>query len=172
MWVAKLVYDRPGNLILPRTRKYGLSMLAYPLSYFPKGDVIIVQFAATLHGAPENIKKCIAELKTATGIKYLEVNGNFLVGVVEEPIHMAPFYNPDIIHLQPAIFPKQGLLTVYVGSFRRSTLSNVITKLKSAGIKVLYFGEQDVKNISIMRVNPELTIKQQLALDLALEYGY
>ncbi|MFH1823582.1 MAG: helix-turn-helix domain-containing protein [archaeon] len=170
MWVAKLSFDGTKGFIGPLTKKYKVNLFGFPLSYFYKKDWIIVNITGIIIG---NNKKFVSELTKHSRVLDFEINGDFFIGTIKEPIFAKGIYNEKIIHLAPALIDENGLETINISSFNKKELVKVLDALKTKyEVKMHYFEQRKVKNISIIHENPELTDKQKKALHLAIKNGY
>jgi len=63
--------------------------------------------------------------------------------------------------------------TLTIGTFDKKILDKLIINLeKLYKLKIHYIQERKIKNISIIKENPELTKKQKKAIEIAIKNGY
>ncbi len=173
MWVAKISFDGKQAFLGSRTLKYKVNIFAFPLSFFYQKDHIILHATGILLGEKKNKKSFIKDLKKAERLINLELNQDFFVMTIKEPIMAKAIYNKDLIHLSPALIDENGLETINIASFEKNQINKAIFTLeKLYKTKIHYIQEKKVKNISIMQENPELTEKQKQAMELAIKQGY
>src|SRR3989344_7710904 len=173
MWVAKIILDGRNAVIGCRTLKYKVNMTGFPLSYSYSSNYIIVNLSGNISGEEKNKKKFIKEWKKSGGLINLELNEDFFIATIKEPLFLKPVYNSDIIHLAPAIIDENGMESIEVGCFSRIKLNKLVNLLaKRYNSKIQYIKEKKIKSISIMRQYPELTEKQRKAIELAIKKGY
>ena len=103
MWVAKIKFSGKGTLIGSKTPKYKVNLFGFPLSYFYEKNWIVVHITGTIFGKDEDKKKFIKELKREKRTIGFEVNDDFFIGTIKEPLIAKIFYNKDIFYNQPEI---------------------------------------------------------------------
>lgn len=173
MWTTKLSFDGSEALIGSKTLKHKVNMFAFPLSYFYEKKHIIVNITGIILGKEKNKKDFIKDLKKSERLVNLEVNEDFFIGTIKEPIFSKTLYNKNIIHLAPALIDENGKETINISCFEKKQLSKAIETLEKAfSTKVYYIQEKKIKNISIVKQAPELTEKQKQAMSLAIKNGY
>ncbi len=173
MWVAKISFDGKNALIGSRTLKYKVNLYGFPLSYFYHKKYILVHITGILIGSEKNKRRFIKDLKKSKRLVDLEVNEDFFIGTIKEPLIAKSVYNKNIIHLSPAIIDENGDETLNIASFNKQELSKGIAILERVyNAEINYIRQKKVKNISIVKENPELTDKQKKALELAIKHGY
>ncbi len=173
MWTAKISFDGSKALIGSRTLKHKVNIFAFPLSYFYQKNWIIVNITGILLGEEKNKQTFIKDLKKSPRLINLEFNKDFFIATIKEPAYAKTLYNKNIIHLSPALIDENGQETINTASFNKKQLSKAITTLeKSFETKIHYIQEKKIKNISIIKQNPELTDKQKQAINLAIKHHY
>ncbi len=173
MWVAKIKFSSENTLIGSKAAKHKVNLFGFPLSYYYEKEWVIVQIAGTLFGEEKNKEEFLKDLKKEKRIINLELNNDFLIGVVREPICTKAIYNKDIIHISPAFISEEGFEVIDVGSFDRSKLISIVKLMEERHKgKLLSIQQKKIKSISIMRIHPELTEKQKKAIGLAVKHGY
>jgi len=103
MWVAKVSFDGSKAHIGSKTLKHKINLFGFPLSHFYQGNWIIVNITGILIGEEKNKKVFIKDLKSSKRTKNLEVNQDFFIGTIKEPIIAKNIYNKDVIHISPAL---------------------------------------------------------------------
>jgi len=173
MWTAKISFDGKNALIGSKTLKHKVNFFGFPLSYSYQKNCIIVHITGILTGKEKNKKEFIKDFKKAERLINLEVNGDFFIGTIKEPLLAKDVYNKEIIHLAPALIDENGNETINIGSFKKQNIIKAITILeKHYKAKLHSVEERKVKSISIIKEHPELTDKQKNALELAIKHGY
>jgi len=173
MWVAKIKFSSENTLIGSKAAKHKVSIFGFPLSYYYEKRWIIVQVAGTIFGNENNKKEFLKELKKEKRVINLELNEDFLIGIIKEPVYAKSIYNKDIIHISPAFISEEGYEIINVGSFDREKLMQIIKLMEERYQgKLLSIQKKKIKSISVMRVHPELTEKQKKAMELAIKHGY
>lgn len=173
MWTAKITFDGSRALIGSKTLKHKINIFAFPLSYSYEKNYIIVHITGNILGKENNIKKFIKDLKKQKRTINFELNNNFFIGTIKEPIKAKNIYNKNLIHLSPALIDENAQEFITIGSFNKKNLEKASKTLrKHWKAKLLYIKEKKIKNISIIQQHPELTLKQKQAIELAIKNGY
>ncbi len=172
MWVSQISFDCGNALLGKIASNNNVSLVGYPLSSFQKRKEIIVNIAGTIFGKEIDKKSFFKELNESNRIIDFEVNGDFLVGTIKEPSISMEFYTKDIFHIAPVVI-SENIETMTLGSFRKESLIKAIEFFeKMHNAKIKYIKKKKIKNISIIKQNPDLTDKQKEAMGLAIKHGY
>ena len=172
MWVSQISFDCSNALLGKIASNNKVSLVGYPLSSFQKRKEIIVNIAGTIFGKEIDKKSFFKELNESNRIIDFEVNGDFLVGTIKEPSISMEFYTKDIFHIAPVVI-SENIETMTLGSFRKESLIKAIEFFeKMHNAKIKYIKNKKIKNISIIKQNPDLTDKQKEAMGLAIKHGY
>ena len=167
------MFDGSKALIGSRTLKHKVNVFAFPLSYFYEKNYIILNATGILLGKEKNKKEFIKDFKKAERFVNLELNEDFFIMTIKEPIYAKTIYNKNIIHLAPALIDENGKETISIACFEKKQLSKAIATLEKAfKTEIYYIQEKKIKNISIIKQAPELTDKQKQAMHLAIKNGY
>lgn len=173
MWVAKIKFSGEGTLIGSKTPKHEINLFGFALSYFYEKDWIIVHITGTIVGKEEDKKRFVKELKKEDRVIDLELNDDYFIGTIKEPMYTKDIYNKNIIHLAPALISEQGYEVITIGCFKREPLNKVIKILqKERGGRLISIQQKRIKSISVMKLHPDLTTKQKQAMELAIKHGY
>ncbi|MCD4760140.1 helix-turn-helix domain-containing protein [archaeon] len=173
MFIAKIKFSAKNTLIGNKLAKYNLNMFGFPLSFYYEKDWIIVHITGTLIGNEKNKKKLLKEFKKERRVINFELNGDFFVGTIKEPLFTKIIYNKNIIHVTPAYLSEKGEEFITIGCFKREPLMKVFRSLKKfKNGELLSINEKKIKSISIIKVHPDLTEKQKKAFNLAIKNGY
>jgi predicted DNA binding protein len=173
MWTAKIKFSTEGTLIGSKAVKYNLDFFGFPISYNYEKNWVIVQLAGNVIGSQENITRFLKEAKKEKRVVNLEINNNFVIAEIKEPLYTNDLYQKDIFHVSPALISSKGFEIVEIGSFSRDKLIRVIELLeKNLHAKVLSISNKKIKTISLAKISPDLTDKQKSAMTLAIKNGY
>ncbi len=173
MWTCKIEIDGKEAHLGSKTLKHKITLAGFPLSFSYQGKWVIVHITGILIGNSKNKKEFVKDLKGSSRLINFELNEDFFIGTIKEPIFAKTIYNKDLIYLAPAIINENGKEIITVGSFDKQILSKFISTLeKNYDTKIHYIQERKIKNISIVEQNPELTDKQKQAMQLAIKNGY
>ncbi len=156
MWQAKVKFSSENTLIGSKAAKHKISLFGFPLSYYYEKEWIVVQIAGTIFGSENNKKAFLKELKKEKRVVDLELNEDFLIGIIKEPIYTKSIYNKDIIHISPVLISEEGYEIINVGSFDREKLMQIIKLMEEIYQgKLLSIQQRKIKSISVMRVHPK-----------------
>jgi len=186
MWVLKVRGYDEGNIYGSKTKKHKVVMHYYPLNYYLEKNIYYFIAVGLIEGEEKNIKEFFKDLKRDNKksknkryVVHLEIDGNFFICItaqhktieVNKYIHF--FYNPKIIHINPAVYDKEGYETWNIACLNRKEIDKLL-KIgeKKYKAEILSFKEAKIKNIGILSILPEITEKQKKAFYLAYENGY
>lgn len=173
MWILKLRYYNENNILNKLVKELNIDIHGYPLSSYQKGKEFLVNAAGTISGTKENKHEFLRKLKKSKEIKNIEINGDFFVLTIIQPISTKHVYSPELIHIEPVKLTKDFWQEYYLGSWNRESLSKVIDqKIKGVKCKILKFKKEKIKDISITSIAPQLTNKQRDAFKIALKERY
>ena len=103
----------------------------------------------------------------------LEMNGDFFIGKVIEPIEGKDMYNRNVIYTRPWLIDEDGRQVIVASAFEKKYIERFIETIeKFHSIKVDYLRQEKIWNISFALNVPDLTEKQKWAIDLAVRNGY
>ncbi|MBD3252611.1 hypothetical protein GF386_02680 [Candidatus Pacearchaeota archaeon] len=173
MWTAKIIFDGSRALIGSRTLKYKINLFGFPLSFYYEKKCVIVNLTGIILGEEKNKKAFLRDLRKARRLINIDLNGDFFIATIKEPPYAKKVYNKDVIHLSPALVDENAKVTINIGCFSRDNLVKAINALEKAfSSKIHFIKERKVRNISIIKENPELTEKQKQSMNLAIRNGY
>lgn len=173
MWTAKISIDGSKLLVGNLTLKHKINFFGFPLSYYYEKGFVIVNITGVLLGENKNKVNFVKDLRKSSRIINLEINEDFFIATIKDPIHSKDFYNKSIIHLAPALIDENGKETINIGCFDKRDLGKAIETIeKHYNAKIHFIQEKKIKNISVIKQNPELTDKQKHAMALAIKHGY
>ncbi len=173
MWVAKIKYRAEKALFGSFTLKHKVTLTGYPISSIGRKKSIFSTVAGVLFGEPRAKQAFLKDLKSDRRVLHLESRKDFVIALIKEPKWTAPFYDPLIIHIKPALVSDKADYIYELGSWKHEKLQNLITVLrKYRDATLLRFSEERISNITLLGLLPELTDKQKRALELAIKHGY
>ncbi|HIH32021.1 TPA: hypothetical protein HA235_04910 [Candidatus Woesearchaeota archaeon] len=172
MWVAKIKFSTKGTLIGSRAEKYKIVLYGYPVSFVKDKDWIKVNVVGRVIGDDKKIRQFCNDLKKQERVLHLEMNNNFMIATIKEPLFLECVYNEKILHVSPAVISHEGYEILNLASFDRKLLEDTYKALKNNSGELLSIKKSKVTGISIMRMSNELTEKQRAAIELAIKHGY
>jgi predicted DNA binding protein len=153
--------------------KSKVSFSGYPLSYWKDRKNLYVVMAGVAIGEEKDKNALFKEIKQLKDVVDFERSKDFAILVTKQPLFSEPVYDPRIIRPNPAVISKDGYHIWDLASFDRKALEKVWSfAQKHLKARLLTFKEEKISNISFTRLLPELTDKQKIAMDLAVDNGY
>jgi len=153
--------------------KHQVSMTGYPLSYYKDKKWLYLFAAGFMFGEEKNKKALIRDIKKQPEFVKLDVNKDFMVMIIKQPLWSEAVYDPRIIRPSPVIINKTGYHVWDMASFERKLLEKVLRfSEKYLDAEVLKFKEEKLSNIFLTKLLPELTNLQKKALEIAINNGY
>ncbi len=174
MWVAKLQIDSEDKLLGSRTKKFRVVLAGYPVSSYEKGVNLYLFIAGFLTGKEKNKIEFINDLRKDKRVLNLENKGDFIIGQIKQPPEAKILYRPNIIHLEPVIIDERGYTNWTIGSWDKKALIDLIKVIKKIfkNCKLIHIKERKITSFSIVSIRPELTEKQEKAVELAIKNSY
>jgi len=173
MWVAKIKVNSKNTLIGKHAQKTGVTITGYPISWEIFHDGIYVHLVGNMFGSKQQKNRFITALKKESRTIHLETHNSFLIGQIKEPLLTKAIYNHKLLHVQPVIISPNGYQLWTLGSWKKQELTKLFTQLKkNYNAQLLKMSQEKIKNFSITKITPELTKKQEQAIQLAIQHGY
>ncbi len=148
-------------------------MTGYPLSYYKDKKWIYLFAAGFMFADEKNKKAMIKDIKKQPEFVNIDVNKNFMLLLMKQPLWSESIYDPKIIRPKPIIINKSGYHVWDLASFDRELLINALKVAeKYLGAEVLKLKEEKISNISFSKLLPDLTKNQKKALEIAINDGY
>jgi predicted DNA binding protein len=186
MWTLKVKGFEKDNLFNSQAIKHKVSIHYYPLSHYLKNDFYYFTAVGIVEGNEKNVRAFFNDLKkenkkskTKRYVVKLEINGNFYVCVsaqhksveAEKFVHL--YYDPKIIHIDPAVIDSKGYETWNIAVMEKKDLEEPLRiGERKYNARISSLKETKLKNIGILSVLPEITERQKEAFLLAYENGY
>lgn len=173
MWVSKIRIKGDGALIAGLCKKHNVSASGYPLSTVRNGDDILVSVLMFVFGENENKVKFFNEFKDNPRVVNAELKGHCIIGQIRESLVFSSMYNYNVIHIEPVKASEDGSELWTVASWDKKELMEFSNLMEREYDSVLLkMKQEDVSNVSILTIHPELTDSQRGAMELALKNGY
>jgi predicted DNA binding protein len=174
MWVLKFQSSRKSSIFEPIAKRYNLTINGYPITSFRKDNKYYFVGAGRLIGKDEDIKKCLAGIKKNKKVKKIERKKDFFIVLYERDELLRKFYDPRFIQIKPIVIDAKGNETWELGSFNKKPLMELVSFLRKQPIefKLLKFKQEILDNLAIINIIPDITKKQNKALQLAVDNGY
>lgn len=174
MWVMNLKLVSNKQVMGKMAIKHKVSLTGYTLSYWKDDKWLYLITCGLIFGEEKNKKEFIKSLRKSDDIVRVEMNGDFGIIEIRQPLWSEPFWDSRIIRPAPVIINwKERKHIWYMASFDKKILMNVyeIAK-KTRNAELLKLKEEKLSDISITRMIPKLTKKQKMALEIAINNGY
>ena len=173
MWICKIKVEGEKFLLGRKAKKFNVDLVGYPLSHKKTKKELIITVCGLVFGEEKTKKLFFKDMENDKNIKKFEFKDDFSISSMSQPLESEPLYNPEIIYINPIIISKQGYIIWELASWEKKNLDRIIGfAVKYFNGKILKFKEEKISNISILRLLPELTKKQKLALEIAIKNGY
>jgi predicted DNA binding protein len=173
MWEAKIKIEGSESLIGSAMKKSGASGSGYPISSKQLKDGISVFFMGILEGTEEQKDKFIEEIKKHPRMIHFEREGDQIISQILEPLRLESSFNPHLIHTEPVVIKEDGTEYWSIGSWKREHLTDFIESLeKSHNAELIKISKKKITNFSFISSNPPISIKQKMAIELAIKEGY
>ena len=173
MWVAKVKLSGEKGRIGSRTKKFGVSVSGFPVSFYTQKDGIYIYMVGFISGEQKNKDRFIKDLRKEKGVLHFENKDNFIITQVVEPLRLKPMYNYRIINLEPIFIDEKGYNHWTIGSWNKKELIDFIKVVeKEYNGTLISINQQKITNFSILSMQPQLTSKQKKAIELAIKENY
>lgn len=151
----------------------------YPLGHVLNGTELHLSSIHVLQGPPDGIRKYVGYLKKHPDILRIEGSGNVYLTKAREhiyPIEYRAAYNPELVHVAPAVNGNDGVETWQLASWNRAPLQRLVALSKTSPIvlefELLEFRRKVIHDVYVASLLPKLSPKQREALRRAHEEGY
>jgi len=175
MWVAKVEMEDDKDIISARTKKFKVTVVGKLLSKFVKDGTVHLQGAGLVMGEEGRINQFLKDLKKDKNLVRIETKGNFYIMEIKKPQIGAAetIVEPFLIYPSPVIARDDGVEVWEFAHWNREEINkNIRLAQKLYNAKVISVKKQRMSNISFLDIRPELTKKQQQAIELAVKEGY
>jgi len=173
MWVGEVEINRDNSILGKNAKKFNVSFSVYPVSFYRTEKALYIYVAGFVRGAEENINKFVEEIKNENKILNFERNRNFLVAELKEVIDFKPTFFHKVFCSKPIIIDTSGTELWTVAGWEKEDVLNFINLYeKTYKANLIKLFQEDLSNVSVISLQPELTIKQKRAMELALYHGY
>jgi predicted DNA binding protein len=185
MWFTKFRVFDEESVLSKIVRKNKVKIFYYPVNHYIKKGRYYFITICLIKGKEENKKGYFNDLRKlekaihGRRLEFLEKNEEFFIMVTsysasqELKLYVSVAYNPALIHLKPVIWHEDGWEEFEVASVDRNDLKKLIDiGERKYKFKLLEFKDKKIKNFGFLTMFPELTDKQQSALEFALKSGY
>jgi len=174
MWVLKFQISRESSIFESIAKKYDLSIIGYPVTSFKKNNKNYFVGAGALFGDNKNITKCLIDLKKNKRVQKIERKKDFFIVLYERDDLLKELYNPEFIQIKPVLINNQCGETWEIGCFDKLPLMKLVHYLKNVDIKfkLLKLKQEFLDSLTLLNIIPNITSKQNEALQLAVEHGY
>lgn len=172
MWALKFSFNAGKISFGKISKELGVTFTGYPLSTNKTKDKLIVTLAGTINGEESKIKKALNIIEKSRSVSNMEVNGNFILLLINEELSYTPLYQHSLIYLEPVLIDG-GIYYYNVASWNRKDLEKLLAFIeKNWNYEVISFRKEKISNVSITSIKPDLTQKQKEAFELAVRDGF
>ena len=173
MWIAKIKLKHKC-ILGDRCKKFKITLQSVAFSVFRQNNRTITSSMHYMSGIPENMENFIDDLKKSKNVIKLERKGDMFFLLEKAEIKAVAFYTPKIIFVRPVLINPDGYEIWEIGSWERKEVSGFIDKVKKIikDFKLLRFNNVNINNVFFPKLMPNLTSKQKMAIELAIQEGY
>ena len=172
MWIAKIRYRHADCILGPRCRKFGITLQSTVFSVWKeKGDVI----TSSLHlMSGESTDDFVKDLEKDKEVIKIERKGDMFLLLEKAKTKAVRYYNPKLIFIKPVLQSKDGYEEWEIGSWKKEEVSGFVNgaKKQADDFKLIKFVNENIDNVFFPKLIPNLTKKQRMAVELAIENGY
>lgn len=173
MWVAKIKFNGSSALLGSYAKKHKVSLSGYPISYKKNPDYLQTSFIGCIVGEEKNKKKFIKDLNANKRILKIEEKDNLVIGEIKNSVIFESMYNHKNVCLEPVTINEDGIEYWTLGSWKKQDLIEFIDITeKKFNAELVNIFQKDISNFSIISTQPNLTLKQKKAMDIAIKNGY
>ena len=173
MWIMSIkVPYMEDSALCKFARKFGVTIYGYPISHKIVKNVIYLNASCILVGKKDKIIGFVKEFAKHPQIIKWEFKDNRGIALIKQDISNKYLYEPEIMHLKPAIVDREGNYLFELCSWTREPLINILNAYKKFKVELIYIKEQKNKHFSIMTPFANLTEKQKNCYRLAVDKGY
>jgi len=173
MWVAKIKIEGANTLLGNLAKMFSISATGYPVHTYEKEDSLYTDFAGFIFGTEENEKNFLEKLNQSSRITNLEKEGNFIIARIKESMKNRDVYQYDFIHVEPVVIKEDGTEFWTLGTKEKEKIMKFISALeKIPGAEILSVQQKKISNLALVNIQPNFSLKQRIAMDLAVRHGY
>lgn len=185
MWILKFKILDSKNPLTQAIMKNNVKVFYYPVNNYVKGNRHYFILTGKVSGLNEDKKRYFKDIKklrkakTGRRLDFLEIEKDFFVMITshtltrESKLLVNVAYNPELIHFEPIIWHKDGWEEFNVASTDRKNLEKMIAAGESYyKFNLLKLKKGKLKNFGFLTMFPELSLRQEEVLNIALEKGY
>jgi len=173
MWTLKIEIDCSKGILGSRTKKFGITALAYPVSYHHVKEKIYVYGILHLFGDEENKRWFLEDLKKDPRLVNYELQGDMIIAQIIEDSRYAPTYGPGVFPIEPVYIDQNGQEVWTIGAWKKEDLVKISQLAEKYHHEILLkLKKSKVRYASLLNVLPDLSEKQKKAMDLAIKAGY
>ena len=175
MWSARISFDGSKNVVTKYLKNRNLRMLVFPLSWAYEKKGIFVNYSGVLFGDEKSKRGFVRDWKRDKSgfLLGIEMNGDFFIGKVIEPLAGKDMYSRNVIYTRPWLIEESGRQVIVASAFEKKYLDGFIGVMeKYHDIKIDYIRKEKIRNVSFAMNAPDLTERQKWAMDLAVKRGY
>ncbi len=173
MWVAKIKLKHDcilGN----RCEKYDVTLQSVAFSVFKEDGKSITSSMHYMSGVPKNMDSFVNDLKKDETVIKLDRKGDMFFLLEKADVKAVSYYTPKIIFIKPVLIRSDGYEIWEIGSWEKAEVSNFIDRVERmiGDFTLLKFHKININNVFFPKLMPDLTEKQKLAIELAIQEGY
>lgn len=174
MWLIKFQNRHDDCILSPKCIKYQITDFVYLINAWKEKEYFNYTELHILQGTEENKKKFIKDLRKEKTIKKLEIKGDHIFTLNQEPIkkeYYSPAFDPKLIFVKPVEQRKDGYEYWEVAAWDKEPLIKILD-IPNFQTKLISIKETNLGDIFLPSIHPKLSPKQKEAIELAVAKGY
>jgi predicted DNA binding protein len=174
MWFTRFRLKHKDCLYAPLLKKYALRVFFYPLNNYEQDGFVYTAALQKVSG--KNIAKYVAELskKTLKCERYKNVITTLTKNKIIDTY--AAIYDRRLMYPAPAYLDDEGFEIWHISCWDRKPLQHLIKTMQEAettiSFTLLALEQRVSRKMYVLQALPELTDKQEEAIELAYKEGY
>ena len=172
MWIARIRYNHEDCILGPRCKKFKVSLQSTVFSIWKEKGKILTSSMHLMSG--EDMDGFIDDLKKDKEVISVERKGDMFLLLEKAAVKAVQYYTPKLIFIKPVLQGKDGYEEWEIGSWQKETVSKFVNgaKKQADDFKLIKFTNENINEVFFPKLIPNLTTKQRLAVELAIENGY
>lgn len=177
MWLLKYHFRHRECKYLPMVKRLGITLYVYPINNFTSRNNFYVTAIHIVEGEKDKIKSYLEYLrKISVKVERISENSMFTLTVMRENLkYYKTLYSPLFIYPSPVIHDGEKEIGE-IACWDEEPLRNLVRVMQKSKntifFKLLKLKNENLKEILLFRVMPNLTAKQREAFEMATKEGY
>lgn len=174
MWLAKFKIKHKNCVLTPKAVKYNVVDLVYVLNSWNDQKNYYYTELHILQGKEENKKRFVHALKKEKTVKKVEAQGNYIFSLNKEPLekqYYSPVFDQRLLQPKPIVVSPDGFEYWEMACWDKKPLMEIL-KVPVFKAELRFIKNIKLAEIYLPKIYPQLSSKQQEAIELAVKEGY